>query len=106
MVSRAARKKKQTGTTAAMRESAIVTTTNAVPSQRSAKVKLLSSKVSYRGPLFSVHTVFVLEPGGVESRRDVIHHSGSVVVLAIDESKSKRDPYVLMEEQYRHAAGE
>jgi len=89
-----------------MRESAIVTTTNAVPSQRSAKVKLLSSKVSYRGPLFSVHTDFVLEPGGVESRRDVIHHSGSVVVLAIDESKSKRDPYVLMEEQYRHAAGE
>jgi ADP-ribose pyrophosphatase len=106
MVKRATNKKKQTGTTAAMRESAIVTTTNAVPSQRSAKVKLLSSKVSYRGPLFSVHTDFVLEPGGVESRRDVIHHSGSVVVLAIDESKSTRDPYVLMEEQYRHAAGE
>jgi ADP-ribose pyrophosphatase len=106
MVKRATSKKKQAETTAATRESAIVTTTNAVPSQRSAKVKLLSSKVSYRGPLFSVQTDFVLEPGGVESRRDVIHHSGSVVVLAIDESKSKRDPYVLIEEQYRHAAGE
>jgi ADP-ribose pyrophosphatase len=84
----------------------ILTTTSAVPTQKSAKIEMLSSKISYKGPLFSVHTDYVLEPGGVESRRDVIHHSGSVVVLAIDESENRRDPYVLIEEQYRHAAGQ
>jgi len=35
-------------------------------------------------------------------RRDLIHHSGSVVVLAVDESGSV--PHVLLERQYRHAA--
>ena len=42
------------------------------------------------------------EPGGVRARRDVIHHTGSVVVLAVDESRST--PRVLLERQYRHAA--
>ena len=42
------------------------------------------------------------EPGGVRTRRDVIHHTGSVVVLAVDESAST--PRVLLERQYRHAA--
>ena len=35
-------------------------------------------------------------------RRDLIHHSGSVVVLAVDDSRST--PHVLLERQYRHAA--
>jgi len=35
-------------------------------------------------------------------RRDLIHHSGSVVVLAVDDSG--RVPRVLLERQYRHAA--
>jgi ADP-ribose pyrophosphatase len=87
-------------------EPKILTTTSTTPLLRSAKVELLSSKISYKGPLFSVHTDYVLEPGGIESWRDVIHHSGSVVVLAIDETESRRDPYVLIEEQYRHAAGQ
>jgi ADP-ribose pyrophosphatase len=37
-------------------------------------------------------------------RRDVIHHSGSVVVLAVDHSGTV--PRVLLERQYRHAAGD
>ena len=37
-------------------------------------------------------------------RRDVVHHSGSVVVLAVDDSG--KTPRVLLERQYRHAAGD
>ncbi len=40
----------------------------------------------------------------MRARRDVIHHSGSVVVLAVDESRST--PRVLLERQYRHAAND
>jgi ADP-ribose pyrophosphatase len=44
----------------------------------------------------------VEEPGGVRARRDVIHHTGSVVVLAVNDSTST--PRLLLERQYRHAA--
>ncbi len=70
------------------------------------KVVLISSEVAYHGPLFDVHSDYVREPEGVASRRDVIRHSGSVVILAVDDSKSKKDPLVLLERQYRHAAGQ
>jgi len=66
------------------------------------KARLVSSRVVYKGPVFSVTTDYVQEPGGVKARRDVIHHSGSVVVLAVDDSDSI--PRVLLERQYRHAA--
>ncbi len=56
----------------------------------------------YRGPVFWVTTDEVQEPGGVRARRDIIHHSGSVVVLAVDESGPTSR--VLLERQYRHAA--
>ncbi len=64
--------------------------------------RLLSSRTVYRGPVFWVTTDYVQEPGGVRARRDVIHHSGSVVVLAVDDSTST--PRILLERQYRHAA--
>jgi ADP-ribose pyrophosphatase len=64
--------------------------------------RLLSSRTVYRGPVFWVTTDYVQEPGGVRAQRDVIHHSGSVVVLAVDDSPST--PRVLLERQYRHAA--
>ncbi len=38
----------------------------------------------------------------MRARRDIIHHSGSVVVLAVDDSGAT--PRVLLERQYRHAA--
>ena len=66
--------------------------------------RLVSSKTVYRGPVFSVTTDQVLEPSGIKVRRDLIHHSGSVVVLAVDDSRSPAR--VLLERQYRHAAGD
>lgn len=70
----------------------------------SKRARVLSSKISFRGPVFWVTTDEVEEPGGVRARRDVVRHSGSVVVLAVDESGS--EPRVLLERQYRHAAGQ
>src|SRR5262249_52439963 len=67
------------------------------------KARLLSSRQAYRGPVFSVTTDEVLEPTGIRARRDIVRHSGSVVVLAVDESFPS--PRVLLEKQYRHAAG-
>ena len=40
----------------------------------------------------------------MRARRDLIHHNGSVVVLAVDEAQAT--PRVLLERQYRHAAGD
>jgi ADP-ribose pyrophosphatase len=72
----------------------------------SEKAQLISSKVVYQGPLFRVHHDKLIEPGGLHSERDVIRHNGSVVILAIDKSKSKKDPWIVMERQYRHAANQ
>jgi ADP-ribose pyrophosphatase len=69
------------------------------------KVEVLSSKLSYEGPLFRVYTDEILE-NGRKVTRDVVRHNGSVVILAIDDTKSKRDPMIVMERQYRHAAKE
>ena len=71
---------------------------------RKPKARLVSSRTVYRGPVFWVTTDQVLEPAGIKVRRDLIHHSGSVVVLAVDHSRST--PGVLLERQYRHAAGD
>lgn len=70
---------------------------------RSKKARVLSSKQAYRGPVFWITTDEVLEPSGVRVRRDIVRHSGSVVVLAVDERSGGRR--VLLEKQYRHAAG-
>ena len=68
----------------------------------SRKERVVSSRIAYRGPVFTVTTDDVQEPNGVRARRDVIHHSGSVVVLAVDDSRATLR--VLLERQYRHAA--
>src|ERR1700756_3215440 len=74
--------------------------------KRSAKPRVMSSKLSYKGKVFSVFTDKVREPGGNINIRDVIRHNGSVVMLAVDESKNPDDPDILFERQYRHAAGQ
>jgi ADP-ribose pyrophosphatase len=66
------------------------------------KARVLSSRIAYRGPVFYVTTDQVAEPGGIRARRDIIRHSGSIVVLAVDDRD--REPFVLLERQYRHAA--
>jgi len=79
-------------------------------SSKKAKVRLLSSRTVYRGPVFTITTDHVQEPGGIRVRRDLIHHSGSVVILAVDDyddkSLASSTPRVLLERQYRHAAGD
>ena len=69
------------------------------------KATLLKSKVAFQGKVFSVVTDTVTEPGGVTSTRDVIRHNGSVVILAVDTATNPADPTILLERQYRHAAG-
>src|SRR5882762_553395 len=71
---------------------------------QSKKARVISSRIAYKGPVFSVTTDEVEEPGGIRTRRDIVRHSGSIVVLAIDGPAS--DPQVLLERQYRHAAGQ
>ena len=66
--------------------------------------RVISSRIAYKGPVFSVTTDQVEEPGGIRTRRDVIWHSGSIVVLAVE--GPARDPRVLLERQYRHSAGQ
>ncbi len=68
-------------------------------------VEVVSSTLSYDGPLFRVYSDKIVE-NGREVTRDVVRHNGSVVILAIDDAKSKRDPMIVMERQYRHAAKE
>jgi ADP-ribose pyrophosphatase len=68
-------------------------------------IEVTSSTLSYEGPLFRVYTDQIVE-NGREITRDVVRHNGSVVILAIDDSKNKRDPLVVVERQYRHAAKE
>uniref|UniRef100_E6QM55 NUDIX hydrolase (Modular protein) n=1 Tax=mine drainage metagenome TaxID=410659 RepID=E6QM55_9ZZZZ len=82
------------------------------PAQKPSKTTatVLDSRVAYQGPLFRVHHDHILEPGGREAHRDVIRHNGSVVILAVDashgKSKHKKDPWVVIERQYRYAAGQ
>ena len=80
------------------------TTSPAKPASRKLKAsRLISSKLAYKGLVFNVHSDTVEEPNGHIHKRDVIHHSGSVVILAIDESKNPKDPDVIIERQYRHS---
>jgi len=74
--------------------------------KRSTKPRLISSKLAYKGKVFSVFSDKVEEPGGKLNVREVIRHNGSVVVLAVDESKDPNDPEIIFERQYRHAAGQ
>jgi ADP-ribose pyrophosphatase len=74
-------------------------------SKNSPNVEVVSSTLSYEGPLFRVYTDKIIE-NGRELMRDVIRHNGSVVILAVDDAKSKPDPMIVMERQYRHAAKE
>ncbi len=74
--------------------------TSAKPSE--AGVKILSSRVTYKGPMFYVTAERIVEPSGNSVRRDVVHHRGSVVIMPLDESG--KEPRVLLERQYRYVA--
>lgn len=67
--------------------------------RKAEKASILRSKIIYSGPVFGIRRDEVIEPGGVRTTREVITHSGSVVVLPVLE-----DGRVLLIRQYRHAA--
>jgi ADP-ribose pyrophosphatase len=75
----------------------------ALPAKRSemakAKVKTLKSTVVFRGKVFGVRRDEVREPGNLRVTREVITHSGSVVLLPVFE-----DGRILLIQQYRYAA--
>ncbi len=68
--------------------------------------QLLSSEVVFQGSLFRVLHDRIIEPSGKPNERDVIRHNGSVVILAMDSSKSRKNPWIVVERQYRHAANQ
>ncbi|HLW52218.1 MAG TPA: NUDIX hydrolase [Candidatus Angelobacter sp.] len=71
--------------------------------QKKPAVRVISSRTVFSGPVFSVDSDRVIEPGNIRVRRDVIRHAGSIVILAVDDRG--RQPTVLLERQYRYAAG-
>jgi len=72
--------------------------------QKDRRLKVLNTKVVYKSPLFYVTSGQVREPSGVRVRRDIVRHPGSVVIMALEESKA--EPRVLLIRQYRYAAGQ
>jgi ADP-ribose pyrophosphatase len=79
-------------------------------------VRILSSKVTYRGPVFQITSDQVKEPSGVTVRRDIVRHSGSVVIMPVENScllargrqktSSSKEPRVLLIRQYRYTAND
>lgn len=63
------------------------------------RVKILSSNLIYQGKVFGVRSDHIIEPGGVDATRDVVTHSGSVVILPV-----LPNGRILMVRQYRYSA--
>ncbi len=77
--------------------------TSAKSSQKHKLARVVSEKKVFSGPIFTVVSQQVQEPDGVHVRRDLVQHPGSIVILAVDNSGT--ESRVLLERQYRHAAG-
>ena len=74
--------------------------------KRAGSAKVISSRLSFKGKVFNVYTDTLEEPDGHRHIKDVIRHHGSVVILAVDDRTNPADPDVILERQYRHAAGQ
>jgi ADP-ribose pyrophosphatase len=74
--------------------------------KRAGSAKVISSRLSFKGRVFNVFTDTLEEPNGHRHIKDVVRHHGSVVILAVDERTNPTDPDVILERQYRHAAGQ
>ncbi len=57
--------------------------------------------MAFQGAVFGVRTDRVIEPGGIEVTRDIVTHSGSVVVLPVFPNGD-----ILLVRQYRHSIGD
>lgn len=60
--------------------------------------RTLHYETVYKGPIFSVESHIVALPNGLNSKRDIIKHSGAAAVIAITE-----DNKLLLVKQYRKA---
>lgn len=58
--------------------------------------KVLSSKVTFEGRIFTVHVDDIELPDGRKSKREIVEHHGGVGVIAIDENNE-----VFVVKQYR-----
>jgi ADP-ribose pyrophosphatase len=65
------------------------------------RARILKSKTIFRGRVVQLKVDRVIEPGGVETTREVVCHPGSVVVVP-----HLPDGRVIMVRQYRHAVQE
>ncbi len=73
-------------------------------STQGAKAEVTESKIVYQGKVFQIAQDTVREPNGVKAVREVVRHSGSAVILAVDDAQP--EPRVLLEEQFRYAAND
>lgn len=65
------------------------------------QARVVSSKVLFKGRVFTLQRDRLIEPSGIVTTREVIAHPGSVVVLPVFP-----DGHILLIRQYRHAAGQ
>ena len=65
------------------------------------QVRVLKSREIYRGRVIQLKVDSIIEPGGVRAEREVVHHAGSVVILA-----HSGDGRIVLVRQYRYAARE
>jgi ADP-ribose pyrophosphatase len=65
------------------------------------RARTLNSKTIYRGRVVELKVDRVIEPGGVETTREVVCHPGSVVVIP-----HLPDGRLILVRQYRHAVKE
>ncbi len=63
------------------------------------RVRTLKSKTIYRGRIVDLKLDRVIEPGGVETTREILYHPGSVVVIP-----HMPDGRLILVRQYRYAA--
>jgi ADP-ribose pyrophosphatase len=63
--------------------------------------RILSSKVLFRGRVFTLKRERIAEPSGMVTTREIVAHPGSVVVLPV-----LPDGRIVLIRQYRHAAGQ
>lgn len=59
-------------------------------------MKLISSKLKYKNSLFSVTEDHAVDPSGFEIKRAIVQHSGSAVMMGVDDRKR-----ILLVRQYR-----
>ena len=64
-------------------------------------VRVLKSREIYRGRVIQLKVDSIIEPGGVRAEREVVHHAGSVVILA-----HTNDGRIVLVRQYRYPARE